>query len=457
MSQFSKADAAGAAGGIAGVVILVSIGSSFGSVALAGTLLVPFAVVATFRFPIIGWLLWVAATTCSGSTISVLGLALQPEVIAFPLLCIAVYRERRGATDRSSGDRPVALALMGVALLLWLVVNLCSSLLVAPVPASSLRILALMSVSVATFFVLIRLPADRVASYVRAGVTLMAFVAIVSIGAWLAAQATGSGNAFVVKNYGESVFRTKWLMIEPNLLASLLVLWLTVAVVFRRSFKTGGLVVISGLLGVCAFLSFTRAAWVGLIVLALVLLVSGRRAPLQVLLAGVAGLVLVGYFGADLLNSGQGFGQTFSDRVTGIIDLKSGTGAYRTRAWKVALSDVQSYGHFFGGLGTNSFSQRHGAVDSTTGQAYLGNFWIVLLYDSGLAGVVAFAVAAIVMIWRTLRWTTIPFFVSLFLAAFATNPMWFGYPWALMALLWVGASATLQSPKSENALIARMK
>jgi hypothetical protein len=442
MPRISRSDLVITAVGILGVFVLVGLGAAFGVTVAAVTMLLPLAVMCTIRFPIVGWLLWVLGTSCNGATVTALGLVLQPELIAFPFLCLAIYRERTRAAQKYNDRGPVPLGLLSTALILWLVVNLCSSLLVAPAPASSLRILALMSVSVATFFVLVQLPRSRVAAYVRAGAILMAVVALVTIAAWLTAQVTAASNPLVVKNYGESVFRTKWLMIEPNLLASLLVLWLAVVVVYKRAFKSGLLLVTMSLLAACAFLSFTRAAWVGLIVLALVLLLSGRTAPIKILLAGVVGVVVVGYFGSDLLTSGQGLGQTFSDRVTGIVDLKSGTGAYRARAWLEALNDVRSLGHIFGGLGTNSFSQRHGAVDSTTGQAYLGNFWIVLLYDSGLAGVVAIVVAGAVVLRRTFRWITSPFYVSLFLAAFATNPMWFGYPWALMAILWVAAPRT---------------
>jgi len=456
MSRIGRSDLVVTTIGVVGVLVLVGLGVAFGADVAAVTIGLPLLVLCTIRFPIVGWLLWVIGTSCNGATVNALGLVLQPELIVFPLLCLSIYRERVRATQLYDDRRRFPLGPLTAALILWLIVNLCSSLLVAPAPASSLRILALMSVSVATFFVLVQLPRGRVAAYVRAGAILMAAVAALTIAAWIAAQVTGASNALVVKNYGESVFRTKWFMIEPNLLASLLVLWLTVGVVFRRAFKGGTFALITSLLAACAFLSFTRAAWVGLIVLALVLLFSGRRAPIKILLAGVVGVVVVGYFGSDILTSGQGLGQTFSDRVTGIVDLNSGTGAYRTRAWLVALTDIQSLGHIFEGLGTNSFSQRHGATDSTTGQAYLGNFWIVLLYDSGLVGLVAFAVAAAVVLRRTLRWITIPFFMSLFLAAFATNPMWFGYPWALTAILWLAVPRATEPLFATQPEIARV-
>ncbi|MDM7886171.1 O-antigen ligase family protein [Curtobacterium sp. RHCKG23] len=384
------------------------------------------------RFAVVAWLGYVASFCMSGLGLQIGGVYFQPEMICLPLLLLAVRGTVRDDYARSD-KRHYLLLWTGVVL--WLGANLAASLLTAPQPVKSLRIIALVSCSVLAFALLQRLKPGIAVRYLVGAATLITVYGVVILSAWAVAQASGRTNVLVVLNYGETVYRTKGLMIEPNLLGSLLALTMCALFFLREHVHRFVLASSMAVMGATAFLSFTRAAWVGMVVLLAVWAFTGHRAVLKTAGIVIASVFSLGIIGTVFTKAGQILGATFSDRVGGLLDFDSGTGAYRARIWEVALSDYVHSPHFLLGLGTNSFSQRHAAQDSSSGEAYLGNFWIALLHDSGLIGAVGFLLIALAIVLRSRSVKAVPLYFTLVVTAFATNPMWFAFPWVCLALM----------------------
>lgn len=421
--------------GVCALLTVVLLGTGDISRAL-GILIVAASVVASVRFPAVAWIIVVLSIASDGVSVSVAGLSLQPEVLTLPLLGYIVIRERvRLAVPGASKD----LFLVWLGLTVWILANVVASLQNSPDPNKSGRIILLMIASLVAFRMVSLLPAASARWMIRSSAVVLAMYSVVVLGAWAVAQATGRPNLLVVLNYGESVYRTKGLMIEPNLFASLLVFWMCLIYLYREAFTRAAYAAVQVSLGAAAFLSFTRAAWIVIILLAVVSVIAGRRAPLKIIGLGLLGVLVIGYFGLDLLALGNSLGATFFDRITGLFDVRSGTGAYRVKSWVQALDDYKGLGHEFIGLGTNSFSQRHIATDSSSGQAYLGNFWIVLLHDSGLIGAAGFLIAFTSVAFRAKSLRALPLFVAIVVAATTTSPMWFAYPWIALAFVVLSA------------------
>ncbi len=402
-------------------------------VSVAVLVMLTLAVLAVL-FPDFAWLLYVASFSVSGLGLQLSGAVLQPEMLSLPLLLLAM--RHRGSEASAGGGRHVrGQVLLWVGIALWLGSNVISSAVIAPEPAKSLRIVGLILCSLIAFGLVRQLGRETALRYLSSAVAFLTLYGVIILIAWVSAQVTRTDNSLVVLNYGESVYRTQGLMIEPNLLASLLVLFMCVMFVFRAELNRALLSLAFPVMGLAAFLSFTRAAWVGMAILLIVWVLSGRRALLKTMVFVLSGAFLVGALGALVSSAGQLLGSTFSDRLTGLFDFGSGTGAYRASAWKLAMNDYLQLGHPLIGLGTNSFSQRHSAQDSSTGEAYLGNFWIVLLHDSGLIGTVGFLLIAIYLAVRVHRLAVVPLYATLAVTALATSPMWFAFPWVALALV----------------------
>jgi hypothetical protein len=166
--------------------------------------------------------------------------------------------------------------------------------------------------------------------------------------------------------------------------------------VFRRRFATLAFwICMVGLV-----LSSTRGAWVGFIIGFGALLFfrrpHGRRASPVAGVGIMAVLVAVLAAGAlwysaqpptTSVDTGTGSSVALSTDAGTLLDFSSGTGASRLSEWRTALNDFRRSPLI--GLGTNSYGQRHLAVNATDSNpvpGYLGNLYVRTLYDSGIIG-----------------------------------------------------------------------
>jgi ABC-type sugar transport system permease subunit len=129
-------------------------------------------------------------------------------------------------------------------------------------------------------------------------------------------------------------------------------------------------------------------------------------------------------------------------KLRGSLDLSSDTAQLRLGGVEEALQDMKGTA-IFTGLGTNSFSQRHRNVLFADERGYLSVLPLVVLYDTGVIGalLVLGACAALSLGHAApmdRRYARV-FLLALLITGSATNPVWFGITWVLLAIVGVSS------------------
>lgn len=157
-------------------------------------------------------------------------------------------------------------------------------------------------------------------------------------------------------------------------------------------------------------LSLSRGAWLGFAAGLLVAwLATGRRArPMTGLVLTSAMVVALVGAGSLAVTSesatqvGAGTATAVSSQAQQALNLSSSTGARRLVEWQMSLGEVRSSPWF--GLGTNSYGQRH--FDKTLfgpKPAFVGNWFVRILYDSGIVGLLLFFAFGVPIVWPDAR------------------------------------------------------
>lgn len=185
-----------------------------------------------------------------------------------------------------------------------------------------------------------------------------------------------------------------------------LVLWLQRNPLLSRAWAAAGFwVCAAGLV-----LSLARGAWIGFaagIVLAVFVVPRGTgaaRGLLSLLLAGaivIGAVALAGFwFGrpAEVASVGASTATTIGEQAGRVLELRTSTGAARLQEWTTSLREVR--GSLLFGLGTNSFGQRH-SEQTIRGlvPAFVGNWAVRTLYDSGVVGLALLAAFLASIAW----------------------------------------------------------
>jgi hypothetical protein len=267
-------------------------------------------------------------------------------------------------------------------------------------------------------------------------------LAIFSIFGWATNLLAGSAaSAFGVADDGRLI----GLSFETNIFASQVACWLAVMYVMRGQLTPGERRLVIPLV-LAVTLAETRAAWLALIAVFLVILWEHRRSLSgAVVTCGVIAAAGAGALTArdpHLTTTGSADG--FWWRLTHILDTTQGTGAYRVGIYRAAIADMDSVHHMLFGTGPNSFSQFH-LIDSTgVGAPYLSSVWVAMVYDTGIVGLLLFLAVVLgavsgLQVLGVGRWA-VP--ISLLLCASATNLFWFQYAWVCLALVAAPTVAT---------------
>jgi len=145
------------------------------------------------------------------------------------------------------------------------------------------------------------------------------------------------------------------------------------------------------------FLSFTRAVWlaalIGLAILGIFLSRVFKKNKIK-LVVYIVLFALVVYFAASFID----FKSIILYKITHLFDYKTGTGAGRISIWQNA---VQSYLHKpFVGNGTYSFASMYPPrlINGQAHYAWIGNFLLTLLHDTGIIGTFIFLTMIIVLL-----------------------------------------------------------
>ena len=387
------------------------------------------------------WVLYVLALCTSGVNLAGGGSLLLEHAALIPV----AYHVLTSPLTPRSGSRG-RLLIAAVALCFWFGVNALTSLVQSPDSAQSLRLLLWVGSNFVAAILVYRLPL-RPVSMVRDTLTVVGASTVGCLAMWALATATATPSIFVEQDYASAFFRLQGLMLEPNLLAALLFFASCVAVRFSSELPR----ILLSLFLIVAFvgiaLTFTRVSGA----LMVLLLITYFWPSFSILSRGL--LVLVG-LGAALILSGGGRSNageptilsTLANRVEGLLDFDSGTGAYRLRTADIAIAEIRQHGLLVG-QGFNSFPQTHESDQGSKGELYLGLLWLVIVYDGGAIGAIFFLIAVIAA-WVKVGWKSgLMFFGGFALIASTTNPIWYAFPWVLAVLLARAPSHVSEDPK----------
>lgn len=390
-----------------------------------------------------------AASMLGGLTFQTpVGVLRMDQAIVLPALSGVLLRWVSDR-DRSlvAGGRPSLLLTVGLGL--YLLANLFSTLLMAIDVASSLRVVLWLSLSFAAYILTIAV-ARR---YCSVG-TLLDDVVAIGTTASAAALALYGLAMLGISSFGVAIDPSRGGLIvsgtflEPNLLGSftaMTAILATFQLVHAPSPVTRRRAALFLSAGICAtvtYVSFTRAAWLGLAAGGLAALLLSRPPSGRARIVARGGLVLATAVSLLLVS---GVGAPFVDRLASLFTDSTGTIAYRAADYAQALSGIPQ--HLWIGLGTNSYGQHF--LDPTTdyGRAYLAGLFIATLWDVGLVGL-AFLLVAFATLARTLshalasmddlaRSQAVRLSGALICALVAyqsTNGYWFAYNWILLGL-----------------------
>lgn len=405
-----------------------------------------------------------AASTLSGLTLPTpIGVLRTDQAIVVPALCGVLARM---AVDR--GDPPQVMTraplLLTVCLGLYVLANFASTVLMALDVASSIRIALWLSLSFAAYLLTIAAAGrfGSVASIVDAIVAIGAVASGVAVVLYLLAG-LGLTTFGVQSDPVSGQISAKGTLYEANLLGSYAAVTALLAAsqlvhAHHQTRRRGALLLLATTICVAAaYVSFTRAAWLGLAAGALVLLVVSRP-PLGRVRAVAWGGLLVAAAGPFLLVSGAG--SQLVDRLLSLVTDSTGSIAFRSANMTLALTGIPD--HLWLGAGTNSFGQHFQDPTQGYGPAYIGGLLIATLWDVGVwgLGLLLIAFATLTMrVWRgfgsidyAIRSLSAGFaaaFTCALVAYQATNGFWFAYTWILMGL---AASVQVRLPFSSGHL-----
>lgn len=385
------------------------------------------------------WVVYVASTTASGQSLTLGPVTILPEHVVLVVVGIRALGQRSERSGRST--RRLKLGQLAFLLTLWSVLNLAVSIIMAPEPEQSLRLLIWTFTNIVALAFLFRWQMP-VLTMVRDGLGTLVVLYAVYLVQWAQANATGTQNLTVDVDYASDAFRAKGLMLEPNLLAALALLWLAVAYAYRRELSVQMLFLSVAVLGAGILATYTRVSMVGFAIVGTLLIweMTQRR---QKGSANVRMFIWVAALGlivwqlatpAYPASTGEADGilSALTVRIANLLQFSTGTAAFRLDAVSVALTEIfrgEWLGH-----GYNSFPQTHFNPFTSDGRSYIGVLWVALLYDGGIFGLLIF-LAMFALAWRAAPAGSWPFFLCFVLVSTATNPIWYAFPWLTLALI----------------------
>lgn len=417
------------------VIVLVTLGAlAFpnGGAVYAAVIALVFVAIG-LRSPRAAWIVYVASLCLSGLEMDLGGVTVLPEHVALIPAFFHVVSAVLSPSKRARNLNSSAVASLG-AFAFWLATSAVTSIATSPDAAQSLKLLAWVVLNLVAGVLFYLLGRTTVAMVRDALVVLLGY-GVACAGVWLFVTVTNQPTMFVERDYASAFFRLKGLMLEPNLIAALFVLGACVGLVFVREIPPALFIAYITISSVVVVASFTRVSGL-LLFIVLVTYVWPRLGAAARAFAVLLALLAAAVASASpaAMQGGDDLISVLTARATGLLDLNSGTGAFRARTVSLALEDMMRQG-VLNGHGFNAFPQVHESDLTSDGRLYLGFLWLVVFYDGGIVGGIFFLVACAAA-WAAMGFRRGMFFmVSFALIATTTNPVWFAFPWVWAAIL----------------------
>lgn len=388
----------------------------------------------TLRSSRFAWFVYVLAMGSSGLEISMGAFQVLPEHVIMPIIAWHVMKSQTLNMGRLIPLNIISLRVSFLLIVTWLVISTLLSVAYAPNAQQSLKMILWVTINFAMLSVvgLWKVKRQRV---VIDGLIAASIIAAFSLVTWVYSNITGNESTFVETDYASDTLRAAGLMLEPNLLASYCALWVCVAFINRRYIPNWIVGVSTTLLTLVILATYTRAA---MLVVGIVAITWLLRRKNIVVITFISLLFVFCMLLSELVFSSQSRESSsilgaILMRLENILELDSGTGAFRIVSWDLAWTEIQATG-FLHGHGFNSFPQTHFSEITSSGELYLGFLWLALWYDAGLLPALCFIVAFI-LFWIKSDKSSWVYFVAFIAVSITTNPLWYAYPWILAALV----------------------
>jgi O-antigen ligase len=241
---------------------------------------------------------------------------------------------------------------------------------------------------------------------------------------------------------------------EPNLFASITaivgVFTFSSLINGDNKYKRPFLVLL--LIMISIMLSFTRTVYFSLpLVLIIASLLFSSRS-IKVLLKFSTVMLLVIIIFKVFFSGNQGLDYIFTERIAGMFDFDSGSGAARVLGYEIAMNSFSN--HPIIGNGTNTaqtetFNQTTGQIDNIhAGKGYLSGAWIQSLHDTGILGFIIIILLFVLPIFqnykafkseRDIRYKSmfLAFFMGNIIIAITsqmTSALFISFPWIYWGL-----------------------
>jgi len=345
-------------------------------------------------------------------------------------LGLAVYRQSKIRRVELAREKLSSLATIAA---LWFAQIFFTSVAIAPQPAQSIKIWAWMLLSAVGAMFVYRLRIDS-AEKIKLFSWAVGASALVSIAFWLVANLARTPNIFVEQDYSSSSFRLSGLMPEPNLFASLAVFAIVILLFNEHGAKVPYSKTIATICVLAVFLTVTRAAWVTLAGIAVVLLVQRKVFIKSILFGAVfAPMTYLLLLNSDFLQFAD-FSSSLQARVDTLFDFENGTGALRRLTDSEASAEMLNDNSWIFGHGFNSYPQLHEYGVTEWASNYLANLWIAVIYDGGLVSFMLLLGLLAVVVKLKPQSGTVLLVGSFSILASATSPVWFGFVWVVFSL-----------------------
>jgi hypothetical protein len=391
-------------------------------------------VIAGLRSARAAWIAYSIALFCSGLDLELAGFTVLLE--HFALIPVAVHALRFSAT-RVVIKRPVGVGaplLACGAFVLWILVSTATSYWSSPDVAQSFKLLAWTAVNLVAAVLVFRLGV-RPAKMVHDLLTVLTAHGAILLAIWVYVIASSQPNSFVERDYASQFYRLKGLMLEPNLVAALFVLGACVGLVYEKHLPRRLYPTYLAITGMVVLSTFTRVSGVLVVIVIAVYVWPRIRTAMRVFVIAGLLIVLVVATGSPTGDPGEpDLASVIAARASSLLDINSGTGAFRARTVDLAVADMD-YNGFVVGHGFNAFPQVHESGLTSDGRLYLGLLWLVIFYDGGLVGGAVFLIG-IAAVWVSLGLRNgFLFMVAFGLIATTTNPIWYAFPWVLAVVI----------------------
>ena len=346
------------------------------------------------------------ATAGEGFSMQVAGLTFRPDMLVATVFAVRALtvtpRVRAGAAE--------------AALVAFMALQVVTSALHAVDPMESFRSAAMLGFGALAFFGIRAAFATRERLLAALRIFLVVALAAAAAGIAMLAASYVIGSTFGVTRletlggfpaitgfaYEHDMFGSSCAALAIVFLA----LWREANPLLSRSASA----VSFWLCAAATLLSLARGAWLGLAAGLLVSWIAvGRRArPMTgLVLTSAVVIALIGagalaFSSRSVAEVGSGTASAVSSQARQALNLGSSTGARRLVEWRTSLSEVRSSPWF--GLGTDSYGQRH--FDETLfgpRPAFVGNWFVRILYDSGIVGLFLFLAFAVPIVWPDAR------------------------------------------------------